>query len=94
MDLWVRSQNKEVLIPNPKLSLEKIENEYWIVDLCDDTVLGEYKTKERALEVLDEIQEYMTYDKETGYEYEKFGCYQNCACYKSDILMIYEMPKE
>ena len=40
MDLWIRSQNKELLIPNPKLSLEDIKNEYWIIDIFDDTVLG------------------------------------------------------
>ena len=56
MDLWIRSQNKELLIPNPKLSLEDIKNAYWIIDIFDDTVLGTYKSKERALEVLDEIQ--------------------------------------
>lgn len=46
--------------------------------LCDG--LGEYKTKERAKEVLQEI---IKAYKETNYEYE------NCWCLRN---VIYEMP--
>ena len=54
MDLWIRSQNKEKLC--------KIENIKYM-DSSDDFalwndnngILGIYKTKQRALEVLDEI---------------------------------------
>ena len=56
MNLWVCSQNKENLIPikNPICVYDnKIiykESASYII------TIGEYKTKERALEVLDEIQ--------------------------------------
>ena len=56
MNLWVRSQNKECLIPikNPICVYDnKIvykESASYII------TIGTYKTKERALEVLDEIQ--------------------------------------
>lgn len=94
MNLWIRSQNKEMLIPNPKLSLEDIKNEYWIIDLCDDTVLGTYKTKERALEVLDEIQKVIELP-----EYNMSEFYEQIDLFlKANILnqmtKIYEMPKE
>ena len=59
MDLWIRSQNKKELIPNPKLGIDQCENRYYIVDRYNFEnafILGEYKSKERALEVLDEIQ--------------------------------------
>ena len=55
MNLWVRSQDKENLIPikNPICVYDnKIiykESASYII------TIGEYKTKERALEVLDEI---------------------------------------
>lgn len=55
-DLWLRSQDKENLIKviNCKVNENKViaydENSYIAINI------GEYKTKERALEVLDEIQ--------------------------------------
>lgn len=56
MNLWVRSQDKENLIPiknpicvyNNKIIYK--ESASYVI------TIGEYKTKERALEVLDEIQ--------------------------------------
>ena len=51
MDLWVRSQDKLVLSKVDKL----IVNGYDIFN--QDQVIGTYSTYERALEVLDEIQE-------------------------------------
>lgn len=56
MNLWVRSQDKENLIPikNPICVYDnKIiykESASYII------TMGEYKTKERAIKVLDEIQ--------------------------------------
>lgn len=59
MDLWIRSQNKELLMKSPELRYNQKENDHSI--LAYDTlgvyrILGTYETKERALEVLDEIQ--------------------------------------
>lgn len=58
MDLWIRSQNKTILSKAHDLVIrenrnEKNETNYFIVDTY---TLGIYKTKERALEVLNEIQ--------------------------------------
>lgn len=57
--MWVRSQNREVLINVNNLYINQKGNEYSIiVDYCNDNwfALGTYKSKERAIEVLDEIQ--------------------------------------
>jgi vacuolar-type H+-ATPase catalytic subunit A/Vma1 len=60
MELWIRSQDKS--------SLEKIDNGIIVVNyiirkvFADQNMfvdLANYKTKERALEVLDEIQNYI-----------------------------------
>lgn len=66
MELWVRSQNKEVLLnlkaiqyKNYKLvEDETVEANILIgfYNYYDNEILGEYETKERALDVLDEIQ--------------------------------------
>lgn len=60
--MWVRSQNREVLINVNNLYINQRGNEYSIiVDYCNDNwfALGTYKSKERAIEVLDDIQHYL-----------------------------------
>lgn len=60
MDLWIRSQNKEILAKVDLLYIEKgkkcldAEEGYDIVD--DKYRYGRYGTLERALQILDEIQ--------------------------------------
>ena len=67
MDLWIRSQDKKELIPikeklkvyegdliQTSIDTYQVERHYNIIHNTD--FLGEYKSKERALEVLDEIQ--------------------------------------
>lgn len=57
MDLWIRSQDRENLIPIKKpvciynTTIAYKESAPYIIKIA------EYKTKERALEVLDEIQD-------------------------------------
>lgn len=64
MNLWIRSQDKEILmkIDNINLGLDVDSNEpcrlFTFVDgAVTSFTLGIYRSKERALEVLDEIQE-------------------------------------
>lgn len=57
--MWVRTQDKETLVKADKLYIDKNNNKYTInFDSCTDRwyILGTYKSKERAIEVLDEIQ--------------------------------------
>ena len=70
--VWIRTQNKKALIKVNELFIVEYYKDYmitdYLVDYPDDGVtdlglnLGIYKTKERALEVLDEIQEYLQHD--------------------------------
>lgn len=60
MELWIRSQDKKLLMKSTELRYNQKKEDYSI--LAYDTkgdyrLLGIYKSKERALEVLDEIQE-------------------------------------
>lgn len=58
MNLWVRSQDKEVLTRVVDIWKDADENEIWSQSsFATKNCLGIYKTKERALEVLDEIEE-------------------------------------
>ena len=58
MDLWVRSISKRILLKVDNILVVEAENKHCLYTLSHDEEieLGEYETKERALEVLDEIQ--------------------------------------
>lgn len=91
MDLWIRTQDKKTLM---KVNRIEVEENYIVCyeDDNDDLVIymGEYNSEKRALEVLDEIQEYMI----------------KCSCAKitnglgEDIdfipnpIFVYQIPKE
>ena len=60
MELWVRSQNKEKLGKVCLIEYSKDDYGYHLFgwhDKFDGHSLGTYKSKERALEILDEIQD-------------------------------------
>lgn len=85
MELWIRSQDKTDLSKINRLKIrehviENGEKEYFILNNNSmSDVVGIYKTKRRALEVLDEIQKLLiTYYQSIDYQ----------------IVPIYEMPKE
>lgn len=67
MELWIRSQDKNSLTKVSNLSLQEIKHpvrhdtEYWGIGTYYDNLqmLGKYTTKERALEVLNDIQKTM-----------------------------------
>ena len=52
--IWVRSQNKEVLVEVENLAIFSKEGSYEIHSYTE--CLGKYSTKEKALKVLDKIQ--------------------------------------
>ena len=60
MELYVRSQYKEMLFKvNNHLVIrhnDNVENGMYYIE-CDNIKIAMYKTKERALKVLDEIQD-------------------------------------
>jgi len=93
MDLWIRSQDKMKLVNNCNLYIsDAIKDEYVIEDLNNKYLkLGTYKTKERALEVLDEIQKIIKWCQNnmknvTIGDVDKLkGCFDD---------YVYEMPLE
>ena len=85
MNLWIRSQDKERLteVNDLRIYYGK-EEDLWAIEDCDD--LGYYKTKERALEVLDEIQDLLE-DDTINFDDDGYP-----TLLKNNI--VYEMPKE
>lgn len=56
--MWVRGQNKQLLIDCNKFELSEDETDIIFGNVFDNYyILGTYATKERCLEVLDEIEQ-------------------------------------
>ena len=88
MELWIRSQDKEVLTRVVDIWKDADKNEIWSQSsFAIKNCLGIYKTKERALEVLDEIQYLLR-----GHVYESH--INKFDIYNGDDIKVYEMPKE
>ena len=96
MELWIRSQDKERLCK--VVCIEYQEDDYGCYIFCwkdkyEGYRFGTYKTKERALEVLDEIQKRITMlalfsmsnDKLTNNVIDEI---------RDRSLIVYEMPEE
>lgn len=71
MGIWIRSQNKEVLRHCSKMQYFKTKSSHLVVDANtgedNATILGKYPTRERAIEVLDEINKEICRDAQFHY---------------------------
>ena len=116
MELWIRSQDKMNLVKVRQISVNYQDNKQIIANYMPELyensgeyyeILGTYKTKERAIEILDEIQELIKPKQIiTTYESEIKECINKT---KFDVVMtpkidniqliepttlVYEMPAE
>ena len=71
MKLWIRSQDRRILQKVDNIFLNANYENKRICSFVDDyeVELATYKTKARALEVLDEIQKYMLLPNPDGSAY-------------------------
>ena len=83
MNLWVRSQDKTFLRKVNTIGIVE-GRDFWSIDENLTVSFGKYKTKERAIEVLNEIQDLLKKDK---FKDERF------CCDKLTKAMVYEMPE-
>ena len=61
MNLWIRSQDRTFLRKVNTIGIVE-GRDFWSIDENLTVSFGKYKTKERAIEVLDEIQSYLMGD--------------------------------
>ncbi len=99
MDLYIRSQDKTDLSKNNRLKIrehtfENGEKEYFIFlnNNSMSDVVGIYKTKERALEVLDEIQDKIVINY--GYELATNSGIRPDNIKSKSYTAVYEMPQD
>lgn len=97
MELWIRSQDRQKLVKPLELELDNDKTGLYCnyYSSCD-VFVGKYKTKERALEVLDEIQNAILCSAATPEEVDglkiKFRSWYGTNL-KTGVA-VYEMPKE
>ena len=93
MDLWIRSQDKENLIKI--IAARRFENMIQVrTDNTAVLTVGTYATKERAMEILDDIQEHINVKINVkNISTDLADLYIKGAILDS-MHKIYEMPKE
>lgn len=87
MELWIRSQDKTKLMKVDEVEFQQDDYGFCIFawkDKFEGSRTGTYKSKERALEVLDEIQNKIKHINKFALVNEDYEC-DDC---------IYEMPIE
>lgn len=93
MNLWILSQDGKHFFPNPKLSVEVVNDCGYIVDNSTQTILGEYETEERAKEVIKEIYNFLSPSSSHDGNYEEIDLFVKSKIWES-MLKVYKMPKE
>ena len=90
--MWLRSQNKEMLINANNIRIISDSRSYDIIcDFYDGEYyyLGEYSTKEKALKVMDMIQNAIT-----GTRFEFTDIVRDCDLAGIEIHNVFNMPKD
>lgn len=70
MDLWIRSQSRTLLEKANSIKIAHYTENQKVLNsivVNNDYVFGEYETQERALEVLDEIDEFVDLFNRKGF---------------------------
>lgn len=101
IELWVRSQDKLMLLKVDAFTIHEEPNNKKGFAICDGyTAIGWYKSKERALEVLDEIQPLLK-SKVLLNSGKILGSFEDTIYREPDKVeiqelntIVYEMPKE
>ena len=103
MELWIRSQDRTTLMKVDRLDIDYSNGLYLIKSDGFVTLLANYKSEERALEVLDEIQNILKPIIKIKYEYDDSQPIMNGEWLKSLkeenkieelSTYVYEMPKD
>lgn len=92
MNLWIRTQDRTTLIRSYEIYIVEQHNTYLIRAKRTSHILGSYRTFERALEVLDEIQIRLINLQLVSLE-EK-GQARKDAVINDNLKCVYEMPEK
>lgn len=93
MNLWILSQDGKHFFQNPKLSVETMNGYGYIVDDSTQTILGEYKSEERAKEVIKDIVNMMIINFNTSGTFDAVDIRIKTKMLET-MVKVYEIPKE
>lgn len=96
MNLWIRSQDRKKLIQVFAIEVDTWKDSNFnkiIISDGNDNDLGSYKTKERALEALDEISDVIA-KNEAFVLYSNIGDFTEMNKKKEVFQPVYIMPQE
>ena len=93
MNLWILSQDGKHFFPNPKLSVEVVNDCGYIVDNSTQTILGEYESESRAKDVIKDIVNMMIIDFNTSGTFDAVDIRIKTKMLET-MVKVYEMPKE
>lgn len=97
MDLWIRSQDKTILIKVNSILIDDEQNSIYTNEQIGSSqltyTLGTYKSKERALEVLDDINDLLNTDINMNTDYQHADIIIK-SCIASNMYKCYQMPEE
>lgn len=93
--MWIRSQDKEFLMKVDNINLELNRLFTFVDGVTTAFTLGTYKSKERAIEVLDEIQyKIQCLNDDFYYEHVEFVKNKSYTGYKKQHKdIVYQMPE-
>lgn len=57
MNLWIRTQDRQTLLPMGRIDVDYSSGRWCLYLYGFEVLIGYYDTKERAIEIIDEIQE-------------------------------------
>ncbi len=98
MELWIRSQDKETLILAQHLDIYNVDKEIYSIEESGNDI-GTYKTRARAMEVLNDINEILNH--KCMFDIDKKSWQTVFATYSSEKqnriltnMSVYQMPEK
>ena len=91
--MWIRSQNKEILVDTNKIYIEcdflDYDCNHKTYFIKGDCILGQYSTEEKVMRVMDMIQNAIT-----GTRFEFTDIVRDCDLAGIEIHNVLNMPKD
>ena len=87
--MWIRSQDRNTLRDVNELYINKNKNSCMVCSELDSIILGVYSTEEKAMKVMDMIQNAIT-----GIRFEFTDIVRDCDLAGIEIHNVFNMPKD
>ena len=90
--MWIRSQDRKILINASDLRIHEERKGFYICSRID--VLGTYSTEEKAMKVMDGIQDFLYKGTKSYHSVEPVSVINGFTPYKIEREHVFQMPKD